>query len=47
VRVEIAASLAGCTQARPDLCMASYKLDAGNFAALLDALRIARMGVIL
>lgn len=47
VRVEIAASLAGRADARPDLSRAVYKLDEGNFAAVLDAWRIARRGVVL
>lgn len=43
-RVELAASLAGCVNARPDLLRAATG-DKGNFTALLDALRIAREGL--
>jgi len=42
VRVEIAASLGGHSDARPDLLAAAYALDESNFLAVLDALRIAR-----
>lgn len=45
VRVELAASLAGAVDARPSLLRAAYGLDGENFAALLDALRIAREGL--
>lgn len=45
VRVELAGSLAGAVAARPNLFNAAYVLDADNFAALLDGLRIAREGL--
>lgn len=45
LRAELAASLAGCPAAKPDLLAAAYQLDSGNFASLLDALRIAREGL--
>jgi hypothetical protein len=45
VRIELAASLAGAADARPDLLKATYALDGPNFRAFLDALRIAREGL--
>ncbi len=45
VRIEIAASLAGYGDAQPALGLAACVLDDANFAAMLDALRIARNGV--
>lgn len=45
VRIEIAASLAGYRDARASLMHGARALDEGNFAALMDALRIARQGV--
>lgn len=46
VRVEIAASLAGYADARPDLFRSARVLDRENCAAVLDAMRIARTGVV-
>lgn len=45
VRVELAGSLAGSSLAAPSLLAGATALDAGNFEALLDALRIAREGL--
>ncbi|MGH6654427.1 MAG: hypothetical protein ACRDVE_04390 [Actinocrinis sp.] len=45
VRAELAASLAGFCEARPQLLAAAHRLDRRNFEAFLDALRIAREGV--
>lgn len=45
VRVEIAASLAGHPAAQVVLLYAARALDADNFAAVMDALRIASQGV--
>ena len=45
VRIELAASLAGALGAAPDLLKAAYSLDQNNFAAFVDALRIAREGL--
>jgi hypothetical protein len=45
VRVELAGSLAGSSLASPSLLAGATALDAGNFEALLDALRIAREGL--
>ena len=45
VRVEIAASLAGHPDAQAVLLYAARALDSDNFAAVMDALRIAQQGV--
>lgn len=45
VRLEVAASLAGYSDARADLLRAARVLDPYNWAALLDALAIAREGL--
>lgn len=45
VRVEIAASLAGYGDAQVVLLYAARALDALNFAAVMDGLRIASQGV--
>lgn len=45
VRVELAGSLAGSALACPSLLGGACALDGENFAALLDALRIARNGL--
>jgi hypothetical protein len=45
LRVEIAASLAGRPEAQPHLRRTADALDSANWAALLDALRIAREGL--
>lgn len=46
VRIEVAVSLGGWSEARPNLLSAVCRLDEGNYAALIDALRIARQGVL-
>lgn len=45
VRCEIAASLAGYEHSRALLLYGARALDGDNYAALMDALRIAREGV--
>lgn len=45
VRIEIAASLGGYQDARASLMHGARALDEANYAALMDALRIARQGV--
>jgi hypothetical protein len=45
VRVEVAASLAGFRDSQVVLLYAARALDASNFAAVMDALRIASQGV--
>lgn len=45
VRIEIAASLAGRSDSQALLLYGARVLDDANYAALLDALRIARVGV--
>lgn len=45
VRIEIAASLAGYADSRASLMYGARALDEANYAALMDALRIARQGV--
>lgn len=45
VRLEVAASLAGYNDARADLLRAARVLDPYNWAALMDALTIAREGL--
>lgn len=45
VRIELAASLGGYADARASLMYGARALDETNYAALMDALRIARQGV--